>query len=244
MHFAIDIGHNAPLKDTGAVGVRREDDLTSEVGERLIELLESAGHKVTRTAPRSAATVNYSLKFRCEVANNAKADVFISIHFNAFNSKAHGAEVYAVSKIGTSIGQSILDEIIELGFFNRGVKKANFYVLKNTSMPAVLVECCFCDSKKDMKLYNADLMAQAIAEGLIGDLPSIENELYTLRISHGTWLKATTEQAKDLAPAQKVWIKPGKYQVLAALPEEEGHHFVKLINETEGFVYAGHCEVS
>ncbi len=246
MKFAIDIGHNAPSKDTGAIGVNqvREDDLTREVGERLIELLEAADHQVIRTAPKSCSSVNQSLRHRCSVANNAKADTFVSIHFNAFNNKAYGAEVYAASKIGRGIGRSILDEICELGFYDRGVKNANFYVLKNTTMPAVLVECCFCDSEKDMKLFDPLAMALAIAEGLIGDLAPIDDELRTLRITANTWLKATTEQSEHLPPSQKVWMEVGKYQVLAALPEEEGHHFIRLQNGTEGFIFAGHCEVS
>lgn len=246
MKIAIDIGHNAPYKDTGAVGVNqvREDDLTKAVGERLIELLEAADHKVIRTAPKSCINVNQSLRHRCSVANKAQADVFVSIHFNAFNSRAHGTEVFATSRIGQGIAKEILQEICKLGFYNRGVKTANFYVLKNTTMPAVLVECCFCDSQKDMDLYDPDAMSLAIAEGLIGDLPQIKDELRTLRITDNTWLKATTEQAEDLPPSQKVWMKTGKYQILAALPEEEAHHFVRLQDGTEGFIFAGHCQVS
>ena len=246
MKFAVDIGHNAPSKDTGAVGVNqvREDDLTREVGERLIELLETADHQVIRTAPKSSTNVNASLRHRCRVANQAHADIFVSIHFNAFDQKAHGAEVYATSRAGRGIAKEILEEICELGFHNRKVKPANFYVLENTTMPAVLVECCFCDSQKDMDLYDPDAMALAIAEGLIGDLPPIDDELRTLRITANTWLKATTEQSEHLPPSQKVWMEVGKYQVLAALPEEEGHHFIRLQNGTEGFIFAGHCEVS
>lgn len=246
MKFAIDIGHNAPAKDTGAVGVNqvREDDLTKEVGEKLIKLLEDNDHVVVRTAPSSSTHVNQSLKHRVDVANFNNADIFISIHFNASNYRGHGAEVYALSKVGKAIGQSILDEICQLGFHDRGVKRANFYVLRKTSMPAVLVECCFCDSKKDMKLYDADAMALAIAEGLIGDLPPIPNELRTLRVTDNTWLKATTEQSENLNPAEKIWLETGKYQLLAALPEEEGHYFVRLDNGTEGFIFAGHSELS
>lgn len=246
MKFAIDIGHNAPYEDTGAIGVNkvREDNLTKAVGERLIQLLEAADHQVVRTAPLSCINVNQSLKYRCQVANLAQADIFVSIHFNAFNGKAHGVEVYAVSKVGRGIGRSILEEISHLGFHNRGVKSANFYVLKNTTMPAVLVECCFCDNKKDMDLFEPNAMALAIAEGLVGDLPPMEDEPHTLRITDNTWLKATTEQSEELAPAEKIWMKIGKYQVLAALPEEEGHHFVRLQNGTEGFIFAGHCELS
>ncbi len=246
MKFAVDIGHNAPNKDTGAVGVNkvREDELTQDVGKKLIDILENSGHQVIETAPKSCTSVNESLRHRCNVANSANVDIFLSIHFNAFNGKAHGTEIYAISPVGSAIGKSIVTEISNLGFFNRGVKKANFYVLANTNMPAVLIECCFCDSKKDMDLYDPDSMALAIAQGLIGDLAQIADKPSTLEITQNTWLKATTEQSQMLKPSQKVWMKAGKYQILASLPEEEAHHFVRLENETEGFIFAGHCEVS
>lgn len=246
MKVAIDVGHNAPYKDTGAIGVNqiREDDLTKAVGERLIKLLEAAEHQVIKTAPKSCTDVNQSLRHRCRIANNAGADIFVSIHFNAFNSRAHGTEVFATSKASRGIAKEVLEEICKLGFYNRGVKTANFYVLKNTTMPAILVECCFCDSKKDMDLFEPNAMALAIAEGLVGDLPPMEDEPHTLRVTDNTWLKATTEQSEELSPSQKVWMKVGKYQVLAALPEEEGHHFVRLENGTEGFIFAGHCQIS
>lgn len=247
MKIAVDVGHNAPYKDIGAVGVNKikEDDLTREVGQILIDILMRAGHDVVETAPKSCTDVNLSLKHRCNVANFANADLFVSIHFNSFaGGNAHGAEVYAVSKVGRAIGQSILDEICKLGFYNRGVKRANFHVLANTTMPAILVECCFCNNKRDMKIYDAESMALAIAEGLIGNLPPIEDQPATLEITATTWLKASTEQAENLKPSDKILMKTGFYKILAFLPEEESHYFVRLEDETEGFIFAGHCQVS
>ena len=243
MKFAIDIGHNAPPKDTGAVGIRPECELTAEVGEILIEILRDAGHVVVETCPLRCSSLGGSLQYRVAVANSSNADIFVSIHFNAFNRRAYGSEVFALSKAGSAIGKSILDEIVKLGFYNRSVKRAPFYVLKHTSMPAVLVECCFCDSAKDMEIYDPQKMAEAIATGLIGELPDNDNRLRTLRVSKATWLKKSTEQAKDLPEPDKQILKPGKYQVLSALPCEEGHYFVKLVNETEWFIYAGHAEL-
>ncbi|MBD0389332.1 MAG: peptidoglycan-binding protein, partial [Nostoc sp. C3-bin3] len=57
---------------------------------------------------------------------------------------------------------------------NRGVKSgSHLYVLKNTDMPAILVECCFIDSQKDMNLFEPEAMANAIVKGLTGKLPSV-----------------------------------------------------------------------
>ena len=52
MKFGIDIGHNAP-PDTGAVGIKREDDLTKDVGNRLMQKLSAAGHSVINCTPSS-----------------------------------------------------------------------------------------------------------------------------------------------------------------------------------------------
>ena len=243
MKFAIDIGHNAPTKDTGARGIKYEDILTKEVGKRVIKILRAAGHVVVETCPKNSPSLNYSLQHRVEVANNSQADIFVSIHFNAFNRRAYGSEVFAISKAGAAIARSILDEIVKLGFHDRGVKRAPFYVIKHTNMPAVLVECCFCDSNRDMEIYDPIRMAEAIAAGLIGELPGNENELRTLRVKQDTWLKKSTDQAKNLRITQKRWIDEGKYQVLSAIGSEEQHHFIKLQDGSEWFIYTEHAAI-
>ena len=244
MKFAIDIGHNAPPKDRGAMGIRFEDELTRGVGRELIKILVRNKHTVIETAPTFALDVISSLKWRVKEAHYGNADVFVSIHFNAFNSRAHGTEIYALSRIGLGIATEINTEIVKLGFYNRGVKRAPFYVLKHTTMPAVLIECCFCDSKKDMDLFDAKKMATAIATGLIGDLPPIDYRLRTLRVKSSTWLKQSTESSTDLSDEQKEIINSGKYQVVVATPAEEAHHYVELVDGRKGFLYAGHVEVS
>jgi N-acetylmuramoyl-L-alanine amidase len=168
MLFAIDCGHNCE-PDTGCAGIKFEDTLTKQVGNLVIKILTQAGHKIIDVLPKSAKSVSHSLEQRCEKANKSKADVYVSIHFNCFDGNAHGSEVYAMSSAGKNIAERVLAEIVKLGFRNRGIRDGGkFYVVKNTAMPAVLIECCFCDSKIDMKLFSADSMAVAIAEGLIG----------------------------------------------------------------------------
>lgn len=172
MKFGIDIGHNCP-PDTGAAGIRSEDKLTMEVGNKVISKLRGLGHQVIPCKPDSASSVSQSLGRRCDIANRNRVDVFASIHFNAFNGKANGTEVLAGSDAGRKIAQSIVNEIVSLGFFNRGVKNgSHLYVLRNTNMTSVLIECCFVDSAKDMQLYDGEAMANAIVKGLTGKLPT------------------------------------------------------------------------
>lgn len=172
MKFGIDSGHNCP-PDTGARGIKIEDNLTLDVGNRVIEKLRALGNEVVVCKPSSASTVRDSLLKRCNTANASRVDIFVSIHFNAFNGQANGTEVFATSDTGRKIAKPVLDEIVKLGFFSRGVKSgSHLFVLKNTDMPAILVEGCFIDSQKDMNLFNPEAMANAIVKGLTGKVPT------------------------------------------------------------------------
>ncbi|MFM9156438.1 MAG: N-acetylmuramoyl-L-alanine amidase, partial [Dolichospermum sp.] len=92
-------------------------------------------------------------------------------HFNAFNGKANGTEIFAISDSGRKVAQKVLDEIVKLGFFNRGVKSgSHLYVLRRTNMPGILIEGCFIDSAKDMQIYDGEAMANAIVAGLTGKI--------------------------------------------------------------------------
>lgn len=168
--FGIDFGHKCP-PDTGAIGVRREEDLIEETGRILVSNLKKLGHEVILCRPTKASSVINSLYQRCATANKNNVDVFVSVHFNAFNKRAHGCETYAISASGRKIAIPVQREICKLGFYDRGVKSGRFYVLRNTAMPAILIEGAFCDSSKDMALFDAQKMANAISQGLTGQAP-------------------------------------------------------------------------
>ncbi|MBP0016207.1 MAG: N-acetylmuramoyl-L-alanine amidase [Cyanobacteria bacterium SBLK] len=171
MKFGIDIGHNAP-PDIGAVGIKREDDLTKAVGTQVIEKLQKLGYDAIDCTPRWAASILDSLKKRVQIANAREVDIFVSIHFNTLNGRASGAEIFTTSSAGGKIAKPILREIVTLGYYNRGIKNgSHLYVIKNTIMPAILIECCFIDSPQDMNLYSTEAMANAIVKGLTGVNP-------------------------------------------------------------------------
>jgi N-acetylmuramoyl-L-alanine amidase len=234
MKFGIDMGHNCPPHDIGASGVRQEDVVIKEVGTRLIAKLGAAGHSVINCTPTSAVSVNDSLRKRANKANSNNVDIFVSIHFNAFNTKAMGAEVYGISQTSQAIAKSVLTEIVKLGFKNRGVKNTRFSVLVNTSMPAILIECCFVDSQADMALFDAEKMAEAIKVGLIGDAEDNSTpEPATLRITQKTVLKPSTDQSSELEASTLFEIEPGDYPVLD-VRREERHFFVKWPDKSFG----------
>jgi N-acetylmuramoyl-L-alanine amidase len=250
MKFGIDMGHNCPPHDTGASGIKQEDVLTKDVGTRLSAKLAAAGHTVVNCTPSSATSVNHSLRQRVNKANSNNVDIFVSIHFNAFKKtdKAMGSEIFAISNASKAIAKSVLAKIVKLGFKDRGVKNTAFYVIKHTSMPAILVECCFVDSKADMDLFDAEKMAEAIKDGLIGDDGSNSTvEPATLKIKVPTILKPSTQQSTDIPQAELVDIAPGSYPVLD-VRREERHYWVKWPNKSkadrdEHFIFEEHAEI-
>ncbi|MCF2150068.1 N-acetylmuramoyl-L-alanine amidase [Desmonostoc muscorum LEGE 12446] len=250
MKFGIDIGHNCPPHDTGATGIKQEDTLTKAVGTHLIQKLKAAGHTAIDCTPTNASGVTDSLRQRANKANANNVNVFVSIHFNKFNTKANGTEIFAISNVSQGIAQSVLKEIVKLGFYNRGVKNTGFFVLKNTQMPAILIECCFCDAKVDMDRFDAEKMAEAIKHGLIGesdDIQPISDKKYVLEITTKTILKPSTEQGAELPKESLFDIEPGNYPVLD-VRFEENHYWVKWPDKTKGnrdehFVFAGHAKV-
>ena len=160
----IDPGHNASGADTGAVGYGlKEQDVSVQIGVLLRELLLVSGQTVKMSRDSITDTVssslNGSLAYRYNGANDWDADIFVSIHCNAANSKAYGCETYYYT--GSSKGRRLADCVQpelakETGLCNRGVKSANFAVIKHTNMPAILVETAFIDNYDDNRFLASD----------------------------------------------------------------------------------------
>ena len=179
----IDCGHCLSGSDTGASGLGyREEVLTREVGNSLANILTKAGTEYVFVHPDSSSSVNSSLRARVDKANRyGYAIIYVSIHFNSFgNGSANGAEVLISARGGKAeqFAKNIQAKLVnEAGLYNRGVKvNANLYVLRNTNMPAVLVECGFISNRGDMNKYNPNKYAECIAEGILGYEVDVENK--------------------------------------------------------------------
>lgn len=169
--IAVDIGHNAGVDSGSVTEWVSEDELTKEVGMELISMLEKDGFKVINVTPpaNEVKSVTDSLNKRISKANEEKVNLFISVHFNsASNKSAQGTEVFYYNKTDETekIGKSIIKNFTEYGFKDRGLKKANYYVLKNAQVPALLVECAFLVNVNDMTKYDPYKMAENILKGI------------------------------------------------------------------------------
>lgn len=198
MKIVIDPGHGG-ISDTGAVGLSgtKEKDINLTVATKLAELLTSEGIsvKMTRTSD-----IDVSLAVRATTANSINADYFISVHCNAFVAPtASGTEThhYYGSAKGKQLAESVQTELVSaLGLTNRGVKESDFYVLRATAMPAVLIELAFLSNPDEEKLLNSpdfqNKCANAIFKGITKTIGTL--------ILHEP--RATIAQAKEWARAK------------------------------------------
>lgn len=178
MRINVHAGHNPDGKVAcGAVGLIKESAEARLVKDKVIAKLKALGHTVYDCTVDNGKNQSDVLKKIVAKCNQNKVDLDVSIHFNSGasdrtgNGKTTGTEVLVYSNKSASyaIAKNICNAIASLGFKNRGVKvNPGLYVLKHTTAPALLVECCFVDDADDVALYDAERMANAIVKGITG----------------------------------------------------------------------------
>lgn len=167
--ICIDAGHGG--KDPGAcAGGIREKDIALAMALKIGALLTDCEVVYTRTED-----VYVGLSERARIANRAKADLFVSVHCNsAPSASVNGMEVYVHttrSAASTRAAHAIYDRLLSAsGLRGRGVKVNDYAVLRETAMPAVLVELGFISSSDDRSKLVSDEWqyeaAEAIAQGI------------------------------------------------------------------------------
>lgn len=173
MIIGIDMGHSLSGAGTGAVGICKEVDKNREAGKRLISMLKEKGHTVINCTVDSAGSTGEQLQGIVDNANSQSLDLFVSLHLNSFNGNAYGVETYVYSggypgkDANKDIANRILGKLVtQVGWYNRGVKEENFFVLRETVAPAVLCELGFCDNEGDMNKWDTEKIARALFEGI------------------------------------------------------------------------------
>ena len=190
----LDFGHGG--YDSGAVGENGtyEKNINMSVGFKIAYYLKSAGINVcyTRDSDKVSWPSNLSqdLVKRMQIANSYNPDVFISIHCNSFSANSKGFEIFTTpgqnnsdilaTKIHSRVKFAFSDLVYRQDISDGDVdKEANFYVIKNSIVPASLIEMLFISNPDEEKMLNnlefQDKMAFAIAQG-IGDYFGIKVE--------------------------------------------------------------------
>ena len=167
MIISYDYGHGTG-NDRGASGKVIEDVEIRKYGPVCVNELMRRGHTLINCTPSGNMTLQQSLSYRVDKANSSGSQLHLCFHVNAFKTTkdAMGAECEVASDTGAKYGESILKEIVKLGFINRGVKRPQLYVTGHTKAVAILIEPFFCDSAADVKLYNPNTLGLAIAKGI------------------------------------------------------------------------------
>jgi N-acetylmuramoyl-L-alanine amidase len=171
--IAVDAGHGG--WDNGASrGGRLEKD--DNLALALLVRDELNGQCVNVLMTRDS-DVFVELKDRADLANAANADLFISLHRNSYieqtpTSKGVENWIYLTAPEATSgnAARLVLDEVVRAGVqTNRGVQRGNYYVLRKTKMPAMLLESGYIINDEDNRLYDQRLReyAKAIAKGAL-----------------------------------------------------------------------------
>lgn len=217
----IDPGHGG--KDPGALGNGlMEKNVTLAIGKKVRDYLindyDFVKVRMSRTTDKTVA-----LEDRVKDANKWGASVFISIHINSFNESTSGYEDYIHETLSTNsidgqLQDALHEEIIKVnGLRDRGQKKADFHVLRESDMPSVLTENGFIDNAKDAAKMKQTSWINAVAKA---HAKAIANYLYNqgdgkmkYRLRTGKF-----DFAEDLVAA-KTAIKENFNWVLYEVPE-------------------------
>ena len=175
--IGLDAGHGLRTRGKQTPNGIKEWVLNDKVADKIISILKDYDCEIIRTDNNEGYT-DESLSLRLAKYKNVKVDAFVSIHHNAFTGEwnnATGVEVY-VNKKATfkdmKLAQCIYRRLVKYtGLKGRGVKKEDFYVINQSTIPSVLVEGGFMDSLIDHKVITSKdgqtAYAKAVAEGLV-----------------------------------------------------------------------------
>lgn len=179
----LDSGHGG--YESGAVsGGVQEKTINLQTARRIEKLLKDAGYRVKMSRTNDT---RLSLSQRAQEANRLNADIFLSVHYNAFRGTSQGIETFYYNQSGSTnnsqannpqritnsrnLARNIHNNLLRRsGAVDRGVRTANFHVIRETKMPAVLLELGYMDhagerAKVITSSYQQKL-AQGVAEGV------------------------------------------------------------------------------
>lgn len=179
--IAIDDGHGYETSGKRTPDGYKENYFNEKIKKFLIPELTRNGFNYVDCSPM---TTDNSLADRCNRANNANADIFVSTHANAFGAgwnDAEGVETYYYPSSGNGqrLASLVQNELLKgTSQKNRGVKTANFYVLKHTNMPAILVEAAFMTNKKEAALLKTEKFQKETAQDICRGICKYYNKSY------------------------------------------------------------------
>src|SRR5699024_2756416 len=172
----LDVGHGG--SDPGATGNGlKEKDLNLQIGKKINSLLKSYDGITVKMSRSTDRTL--SLRQRTNEANSWGADLLLSIHINSGGGTGFESFIYngTVSSNTIKYHSVIHDEVMKVlkGVRDRGKKRANFHMLRETKMIAILTENMFIDTKKDADKLKKQSFINKIAQGHVNGIVKLFN---------------------------------------------------------------------
>ena len=168
----VDAGHGGFDLGARAISGSREKTLNLDTSRRLASELSARGFRVKETRTKD---VFVPLSNRSQVANHSRGSVFVSIHYNwSRRAGARGIEIFYNSPQSRRLAANVLQEVVRVyRTDNRGIKRADFYVLRTNKRPAILCELGFLSNPQDnqhaQSPHYRQRLAEAIAEGILAE---------------------------------------------------------------------------
>ncbi len=184
MKIYLDAGHGG--KDPGAVGYLDEDSTNLAIVLQLGKELQKNGHKVQYSRTKDEFK---TISFRIADANTSGSDYFVSIHNNSGSSVANGFEIIYCqgSKRGKALAQMVYDNVVlNMKMKGRGIKmdsetpRGRLGVLRDTKMPAILLECGFVTNEQEAKKLKDESYIKEMCELIVRGL-----EEYHAKVKNG-----------------------------------------------------------
>ena len=177
--IVIDAGHGGP--DPGSIGYKTkvyESEINLKISKMLQSKLEEAGINTVLTRSTSEALAEgrgrafkkRDMEMRREIIKESRPNMVISVHQNSFtNHSLHGAQVFydKTSNISKEIAEFIQTEFQKnLDHANKSISPGDYYMLKCTTAPSVIVECGFLSNETEEKLLQTNEYQQKIVDSI------------------------------------------------------------------------------
>jgi N-acetylmuramoyl-L-alanine amidase len=196
----IDAGHGGSDPGAASVSSRREKEFTLSVANKVYELLKQVAS--IRTYMTRTDDTYPTLEERVALANSVQADLFVSIHGNSYKPTISGTETYYEREESRAFAEVMHRHLIAAtGLPDRGVRRENFKVVRETTMPAVLLEVGYLSNVHDEALMFSEPFQDKVAAAIVA---GIKEQLGLAPVS------AVTKSAANGTPAATDVTKTGQ----------------------------------
>ncbi|WDI03973.1 N-acetylmuramoyl-L-alanine amidase [Paenibacillus urinalis] len=181
MKIVIDAGHGYyTLGKRCPDGSMREWEFNSVVANYVAQMLAAYDGVETKFTHDTTGKTDVMLSARTKAANAWSADILVSIHANAAAGTwgiAEGIETFVYSTKSTAsvkLANAVQAQLIaRTGRRNRGVKTGDLHMVRETKMPAILVECGFMDNREEAALLKTDAYRRKCAEAIVAGIVEV-----------------------------------------------------------------------